>query len=203
MKKVKAFTLIELLVVVAIIAILAVVVVVSYNNAQKRARDSVRLSTLSSLEQATIIYQQDADTYILKMKSGDVTGRYDASGPFQEGAVSVKLNGEGWTNGYSTNSIGEALVDWGFLSGVPVDPKFNHFNNVPRNDYLYFGSNNHYAWHANLELSDALGAGGFDSHSKCFPWVGASGSSYWILSSINGGADYAVCNANDLYTGLF
>ena len=58
----KAFTLIELLVVIAIIAILAVVVVLTLNPAQMlaQARDSNRLSDLTTMNSAINLYTEDA-----------------------------------------------------------------------------------------------------------------------------------------------
>ena len=58
----KAFTLIELLVVIAIIAILAVVVVLTLNPAQMlaQARDSNRLSDLTTMNSALNLYAADA-----------------------------------------------------------------------------------------------------------------------------------------------
>ena len=60
----KGFTLIELLVVIAIIAILAIVVILTLNPAQliKQARDSNRVSDLSTIKSAIAYYQQDVAT---------------------------------------------------------------------------------------------------------------------------------------------
>src|SRR6266568_791695 len=55
------FTLIELLIVIALVAILSVVVILYVNPAEllKQARDSNRLSDLSTLQNAIALYQSD------------------------------------------------------------------------------------------------------------------------------------------------
>lgn len=60
-QKQKGFTLIELLVVVSIIAILSVVVILTLNPAQmlKQARDSQRISDMSTLRSAISLYLAD------------------------------------------------------------------------------------------------------------------------------------------------
>ncbi|GIW63088.1 MAG: hypothetical protein KatS3mg090_0914 [Patescibacteria group bacterium] len=51
-KNIKGFTLIELLVVIGIIAILASMSIVSYNTAQKKARDTKRISDITDIQNA-------------------------------------------------------------------------------------------------------------------------------------------------------
>ena len=60
----KGFTLIELLVVIAIIAILSVVVILTLNPAEllKQARDSNRVSDLSTLKSAISLYLSDVSS---------------------------------------------------------------------------------------------------------------------------------------------
>ncbi|HUX35442.1 MAG TPA: type II secretion system protein [Candidatus Paceibacterota bacterium] len=63
-QKQKGFTLIELLIVVSIIAILAVFVILTLNPAQMlaQARDSQRLSDMSTLKSAISLYLQDVSS---------------------------------------------------------------------------------------------------------------------------------------------
>ncbi len=64
MNKQKGFTLIELLVVIAIVAVLSVVVILTLNPAEllKQARDSNRVSDLSTIKSAVSLYLADGQT---------------------------------------------------------------------------------------------------------------------------------------------
>jgi len=100
----KAFTLIELLVVVAIIGILATVVVVNLTNAQKKSRDAIRLSDMSTITTALDLYYNDKQTYPLNRDDDHA----------------------GWDHGYfagdgATDFIKD-LPDNGYLAKVPGDP---------------------------------------------------------------------------------
>ena len=57
------FTLIELLVVVVIIAILAVVVFLSYSGAQSKARDTRRISDITTIKGALTMFNQDYNRF--------------------------------------------------------------------------------------------------------------------------------------------
>jgi len=59
----KAFTLIELLVVIAIIELLSSVILVSFNSAQQRARDAVRLSDMKQIQLALELYYNEHGRY--------------------------------------------------------------------------------------------------------------------------------------------
>ncbi|MEK7187565.1 MAG: prepilin-type N-terminal cleavage/methylation domain-containing protein [Patescibacteria group bacterium] len=61
----KGFTLIELLIVIAIIAVLSVVVVLTLNPAEllRQARDSTRISDMSSLNSAMSLFLADGGTF--------------------------------------------------------------------------------------------------------------------------------------------
>jgi len=61
----KWFTLTELLVVISILAILATIAFLSFNNYSSKARDSVRISTLKSIQQWLAIQYQKAWSYPL------------------------------------------------------------------------------------------------------------------------------------------
>jgi len=60
----RSFTLIELLVVIAILAILTVAVVLVLNPMEfiRQSRDSARLTDLSTLNKALVLYQVDGKT---------------------------------------------------------------------------------------------------------------------------------------------
>jgi prepilin-type N-terminal cleavage/methylation domain-containing protein len=62
-KNSQGFTLIELLVVVAIIGILSSVVLASLNTARGKARDTVRLSDMHTLQTALALYMSNHGTY--------------------------------------------------------------------------------------------------------------------------------------------
>lgn len=67
MNKNKGFTLLELLIVIGILAILATVIIVAINPAEllRRARDSQRISDLSSITSAIAFYLAEASTPVL------------------------------------------------------------------------------------------------------------------------------------------
>ncbi|MEK7094356.1 MAG: prepilin-type N-terminal cleavage/methylation domain-containing protein [Patescibacteria group bacterium] len=69
----KGFTLIELLIVIAIIAVLSVVVVLTLNPAEllRRARDSTRISDMSSLNSALNNYRTDGGTDVRLYEVGN------------------------------------------------------------------------------------------------------------------------------------
>jgi prepilin-type N-terminal cleavage/methylation domain-containing protein len=58
----KGFTLIELLVVIAIIAVISVVVILTLNPVEllRQSRDSNRFSDLATLNEAVVIFSEDA-----------------------------------------------------------------------------------------------------------------------------------------------
>ena len=63
-KQTKGFTLIELLIVIAIVAVLSVVVILTLNPAEllRQARDSNRISDLSTIKSALSLYLADGNT---------------------------------------------------------------------------------------------------------------------------------------------
>jgi len=137
-KKQKGFTLIELLVVVSIIAILAVFVILTLNPAQmlKQARDSQRLSDMSTLKSAISLYLQDVSTPSIgsssvcygsalltpstagcggRMSTGDITVTTSTSA-----ASSTGITGTGWI------PINFSAIASGAPIGTePVDPVNN------------------------------------------------------------------------------
>ena len=99
MKK-RGFAIIELLVVVTIIAILLAAGLVSYTSVQKRSRDARRKSDIEQVRSALEMYKADNGYY------PDV---YD-------GGVSVFTN---------ITALSTTLVDTGYLSSIPQDPKYS------------------------------------------------------------------------------
>ena len=132
-QKQKGFTLIELLVVVSIIAILAVFVILTLNPAQmlKQARDSQRLSDMSTLKSAISLYLQDVSSSSIgianycygsspntsttvgcgRMAAGDVTISTTTA------AAAASTTGGGWI------PINFAAISAGSpIGSEPVDP---------------------------------------------------------------------------------
>jgi type II secretion system protein G len=63
MKKRFGFTLIELLVVISIIGILVAIGVVSYSSANRKSRDTKRMSDIEQIRSALEMYRSDNGTY--------------------------------------------------------------------------------------------------------------------------------------------
>lgn len=113
MKRRAGFTIVELVIVVVVIAILAAIVLANYTAAQGRARDTRRISNLSSISEALTAY---------RIKFGD-----SATTSCSGGASNTWFTtGEGWFNnstssGYSA-SILSCLTSKGYLDNSFVDP---------------------------------------------------------------------------------
>ncbi len=127
----KGFTLIELLIVIAIIAVLAVVVVLTLNPAEllKQARDSNRVSDLSTLKSAVSLYLADGQsTTSAPWNTGNCyvdnalancSGRFDSIGTAQASS-SRTVDGTGWIP-ISFTSISSGSP----IGQLPVDPTRN------------------------------------------------------------------------------
>ena len=137
MKNIKTgagFTLIELLVVIAILAILAVAVVLVLNPAEfvRQSRDSARLTDLSTLNKALVLYQVDGKTsfgsssvvYVSIPDSTSTCGNLGLpdlpSGWSYNCASSTnyrKVDGSGWI------PINLASISYGaVMAKLPIDP---------------------------------------------------------------------------------
>ena len=101
--KPRAFTLIELLVDIAIIGLLSSVVLASLNTARSKARDAVRESNLTNLQQALAMYSLDHN------------GAYPVASTWNAASPCVA-----W-NTVSANSIIPGLVPT-YIGSIPVDP---------------------------------------------------------------------------------
>jgi prepilin-type N-terminal cleavage/methylation domain-containing protein len=94
------FTLIELLMVIGIIAILTVLATYSYNNVQRKARDSVRKQNLNTIKNVLHLYFEDNDTY--------------------------PPNTNGGTNTVTNRSLATILASYlipNYIDSIPLDPK--------------------------------------------------------------------------------
>jgi prepilin-type N-terminal cleavage/methylation domain-containing protein len=142
----KGFTLIELLVVIAIIAVLAVVVVLTLNPAEllRQARDSNRLSDMSTLVHAIGIYQEDLSTGSMGSASTTYLSIPDANATTTAGDACQALgmststtwhcasssyyrniNATGWLPiNFASTSAGSPL------GSLPIDPTNNSSSNL-------------------------------------------------------------------------
>jgi prepilin-type N-terminal cleavage/methylation domain-containing protein len=163
----KGFTLIELLVVIAIVAVLSVVVILTLNPAEllKQARDSNRISDMSTMKNAIAQYLADGQTvlapdYTLCWMT--VTATANCGGTFSAAytattTASTDVGGTGWVpvnfNVMTTRSP---------LNKLPLDP----INNA---SYFYaYGassSNNGFKTIANMESTKYAQSGGGDIES--------------------------------------
>jgi prepilin-type N-terminal cleavage/methylation domain-containing protein len=160
----KGFTLIELLVVIAIIAILAVVVVLTLNPAEllRQARDSNRLSDMSTLVHAIGIYQEDLSAGSMGSASTTYLSIPDSSATSTAGDACQALgmststswhcasstyyrqvNGTGWLPiNFASTSMGSPL------GNLPVDPVNQTSSNL---FYTYQTNGNQYEVTATME----------------------------------------------------
>lgn len=128
-QKMKGFTLIELLIVIAILAILSTAVVLVLNPAQilAQARDSQRISDLSSVKSAIALYLSTATSPALTASTTCTNSLSNCNGgtsPFT-GAISTggytsstAVNGAGWVGGVNLNNTSGGSA----LSALPLDP---------------------------------------------------------------------------------
>lgn len=115
----KGFTLIELLVVIAIIAVLAVVVILTLNPAQllRQARDSNRISDISTLKSALSLYLADYPSAVL-------AGNYSKCYMFSPGTTTADCAWFALT--YTDSVVNSRAVDGSGWVGGPSGPNFNN-----------------------------------------------------------------------------
>ena len=138
-KKQKGFTLIELLIVIAIIGLLSSVVMTSAATARMRSRDAKRLTDMKAVSVAIESYKIDM-------------------------AENAPYN-SGWLN--STVSGLAELVNRGYLSKVPVDPKYptgndNYYYRNIESSYICAGdiSRQTYCVRFKMEAPSVIGPAG-------------------------------------------
>lgn len=153
--KAQGFTLIELLVVIAIIAVLSVVVILTLNPAQllAQARDSTRISDMSTLKSALSLYLADVASPSMGTALKCYTSALSASGILVTScngttvnasgcrqttatslqallatlALDVKIDGTGWI------PVNLGLISAGSpVASLPVDPQ------TANNSAVYF-----------------------------------------------------------------
>jgi len=117
----KGFTLLELLVVIAILAILAVTVVLVLNPAQllAQARDSQRVSDLSTIKSAIGLYLATADNPTITAVANCTATDCSTDGPFGSETItsSTVVTGTGWVAVALSDTAGGSP-----LASLPLDP---------------------------------------------------------------------------------
>ena len=151
----KGFTLIELIIVIGILAILATVVVLVLNPAQllAQARDSQRMSDLSSVKNAIALYLATADSPAVGATSKGTVSTvcwFGACTTACSGiSTSTAVDGTGWVNVKLTDTTGGSP-----LSALPLDP-----SQTATYQYAYIGdaTNLTFELNANLESTKYSG----------------------------------------------
>ena len=105
------FTIVELLLVIVVIGILATLVTYNYTSTQARSRDSKRTTDAKAIEAALELYRSENTGYPASTTATQVGGASTAS----------------WeTSGAAqTGTFMSALKNYGFSTGVPIDPTNN------------------------------------------------------------------------------
>ena len=141
----KGFTLIELLIVIGILAILATTVVLVLNPAQllAQARDTQRISDLSTLKSAVAIYLATADSPTLGEQDRSTNNATCGVGT---GTCTVNasttVSGDGWVGVDLTGTSGGSPI-----AVLPIDP-----TNSAIYQYAYAGDNTNMTFELNARL---------------------------------------------------
>jgi prepilin-type N-terminal cleavage/methylation domain-containing protein len=168
-KNSRGFTLIELLVVIAIIAILSVVVILTLNPAEllKQARDSSRISDLSTLNSALGVYYADVsspttsvsgattDCYVFSGSGITPGSNCSFTGTFTVASTTSRaVSGAGWLPINFTSISSGAPI-----GNLPIDP-VNSATNVYR--FVASTSIGAYEMNANMESAKQIAATGVE-----------------------------------------
>jgi len=116
------FTIVELLIVIVVIGILAAITIVAYNGIQGRARDTIRINDIKSLQSVVELYYATNGSYPQPASGwGSWSGRCSIFG------------------GYSNNYI--LGIDPKIMARQPIDPAWNDGSN---HCYLYLSDGTNY-----------------------------------------------------------
>ncbi|MBI5079525.1 type II secretion system protein [Candidatus Wolfebacteria bacterium] len=142
----KGFTLLELLIVIGILAILTAAVVVVLNPAQllAQARDSQRLSDLSSVSSAINLYLTTATSTTIgtgPYSTANATCGFSSTTTCTV-STSTAVNSTGWVRVDLTQSSGGSP-----LPALPIDP-----TNSATYQYAYIGNDNVKTFELNARL---------------------------------------------------
>lgn len=114
---IKGFTLIELLISIAIIGILISVAVASYSTAQKKSRDSRRMSDLKAIQAAIEQYYADSGgSYPTACTTAIVTATY-----LPAGFPTDPKSGSGYNTNPVDNSIGSSCAAGSYCFCVKLE----------------------------------------------------------------------------------
>jgi len=152
----KGFTLLELLIVIGILAILSTTMILVINPAEllKKARDSQRMSDLSTVKTAIAYYLTNASTIAM----GSTVTTYSSVG-------NASLLCPSWGTGSATGTQSVDGTGWipiafsgltggSPIGGLPADPNQTAYNANPSRYYVYLASattTNGFELVANLE----------------------------------------------------
>ncbi len=182
------FTLIELLIVIAIIAILSVVVILALNPAEllKQARDSNRISDMSTLKNALSLYVADGNTTLdnasgtgtayarCLMSSSTAPQSADCGSWFSTAYATVTSTGNRAVNGGGWLPVNLSAISSGSpVPQLPVDP-IN--NNVYYYAYGATSTNSAFKFATHMESTKYKNGGNSDVETTDGGTGGASSS---------------------------
>ncbi|MDP2671080.1 MAG: prepilin-type N-terminal cleavage/methylation domain-containing protein [bacterium] len=143
------FTLIELLIVVAIIAILISLGAASYTTAQRKGRDTQRITDLKVIQAELAKYYADGNQY-------PANDPADTTGGTRFNCVSGNVT---WSNSTQVNAFSCTPISGGtsktYLSDMPKDPLAR--NSWPTYCYKSASANQTFTLYARLEIAPASG----------------------------------------------
>ena len=131
MSKTKSgFTIVELLIVIVVIGILAAITIVAYNGFQTRARDTIRMSDIKSIQKLVELYYAENGVYPPSSNGANWAGLCSSFGSTENYVPSLltytsKLPLDPrWKTAdnkcylYISNGIDYMLLAWGAMEGI-------------------------------------------------------------------------------------